>query len=389
MSRETNSPAGRFSAIKDIFHWALFLALVGTLGAGILFVSQVYSQESNIVVTTKNTVNAAKGKTIVVHFSATMLKSSVDRGLKIEPAIGHISYWKGADELHVKPTDSLKPETEYKVTISGAKTRWLVPQEDMVFSFAPPSPPALLDVYPKDNTTEVDVMDTIKMKFDQPIGKDYNVEVMIEPQTGFEHVLDQTERELSIVPKQKLGEGTPYRMEVTLRSKEFEDFIKQVYKGGFVTKKPVVVTYTTDDNGDPVKTEPKKEVVTPKITEGKYIDIDLSSQTLYLFEDGVEKGAYKISSGKKGMSTPEGTFKVMGKSKRPWSKKYSLYMPWFIQFTNMGHGIHELPEWPSGYKEGANHLGTPVSHGCVRLGVGPAKRVYDFAEVGMPIVIHQ
>jgi lipoprotein-anchoring transpeptidase ErfK/SrfK len=59
-----------------------------------------------------------------------------------------------------------------------------------------------------------------------------------------------------------------------------------------------------------------------------------------------------------------------------------------MQFTGAGHGIHELPEWKNGYKEGANHLGTPVSHGCVRLGVGPAAKVYGWAEVGTPIVIH-
>ena len=89
------------------------------------------------------------------------------------------------------------------------------------------------------------------------------------------------------------------------------------------------------------------------------------------------------------MDTPQGVFKVRAKSSRPWSQKYSLFMPWFIQFTNQGHGIHELPEWPSGYKEGTNHLGIPVSHGCVRLGIGPARQVYEFADVGIPIVIHR
>ena len=95
-----------------------------------------------------------------------------------------------------------------------------------------------------------------------------------------------------------------------------------------------------------------------------------------------------VSSGKRGMETPTGEFKVMAKAVRPWSKEHGLFMPWFLQFTNLGHGIHELPEWPGGYKEGANHLGTPVSHGCVRLGIGPAKIVYDWADVGTPIVIY-
>jgi lipoprotein-anchoring transpeptidase ErfK/SrfK len=64
-------------------------------------------------------------------------------------------------------------------------------------------------------------------------------------------------------------------------------------------------------------------------------------------------------------------------------------MPFWMAVAADGKfGIHELPEWPGGYKEGANHLGIPVSHGCIRLGVGPAKQVYDWTEVGTPVVIY-
>ena len=88
------------------------------------------------------------------------------------------------------------------------------------------------------------------------------------------------------------------------------------------------------------------------------------------------------------MDTPKGTWSILEKRQRPWSKKYALYMPWFMLFTRQGHGLHELPEWPGGYKEGANHLGIPVSHGCVRLGIGPAKMTYDWAEIGTPVVVY-
>ena len=134
--------------------------------------------------------------------------------------------------------------------------------------------------------------------------------------------------------------------------------------------------------------ENRLELLEPRIKTGRYLDIDLSNQNLYIFEDGRELGAYKISSGLRGMNTPTGDFEVIGKARRPWSVKYGLFMPWFIQFTYDGHGIHELPEWPSGYKEGSNHLGIPVSHGCVRLGIGPAQKVYEFVDVNTPIVIH-
>lgn len=122
--------------------------------------------------------------------------------------------------------------------------------------------------------------------------------------------------------------------------------------------------------------------------KGKLIEINLANQKLSMVQDGKVLGTYIISSGKASMPTPRGTFQIQNKARRAWSEKYGLYMPYWMAFTPSGsYGIHELPEWPGGYKEGANHLGTPVSHGCVRLGIGPAKRLYDWAETGTPVII--
>ncbi|MDO8599377.1 MAG: L,D-transpeptidase, partial [bacterium] len=69
-----------------------------------------------------------------------------------------------------------------------------------------------------------------------------------------------------------------------------------------------------------------------------------------------------------------------------------LWMPRWMNFTGRGappglYGIHELPEWRSGKKEGENHLGVPVSGGCIRLGVGPAQSIYAWADVGTTVVV--
>ena len=129
---------------------------------------------------------------------------------------------------------------------------------------------------------------------------------------------------------------------------------------------------------------------TPQILTGKYIDVSLTYQNIVIFQDGKPLKAFLISSGIKGLYTPIGTFKIENKHPRAWSKNYGLWMPYWMAFLPSGEmGIHELPEWPGGYKEGANHLGTPASHGCIRLGIGSAKEVYDWAEIGTPVVIHK
>jgi len=118
----------------------------------------------------------------------------------------------------------------------------------------------------------------------------------------------------------------------------------------------------------------------------KFIKIDLSEQKLQLWQNNEMVGEYAVSTGKPGMKTPTGEFRILGKEENHWSVKYHLYMPHSLRFYT-DYFIHELPYWPGGYREGEEHLGMPVSHGCVRLGIGPAKIVYDWAEIGTSMLV--
>jgi len=104
----------------------------------------------------------------------------------------------------------------------------------------------------------------------------------------------------------------------------------------------------------------------------KSIKVDIGkNQRLYYFLSGVQIGSFPISSGKYSTPTPKGNFKIVNKHRLAWSS-YGLWMPFWLGLETGKFGFHELPIWPSGYREGANHLGVAVSHGCIRLGIGPA-----------------
>lgn len=142
--------------------------------------------------------------------------------------------------------------------------------------------------------------------------------------------------------------------------------------------------------------EPKTEVkvipaegLIPGRFEGRYVDVDLATQKLCMIDGTNILNCFSISSGKPGMDTPSGTFTIFEKNPRHWSTKYGMWLPWWQQFKAGGWGLHELPEWPNGYKEGEDHLGKPVSHGCVRLGVGAAQALYDWTSIGTPVYIHK
>jgi len=117
------------------------------------------------------------------------------------------------------------------------------------------------------------------------------------------------------------------------------------------------------------------------------IIIDTSSQTLSVLLKNIPLSVFPVSTGRKGYETPKGEYKINNKIPRAWSKTYGLWMPYWMSFIGSQYGIHELPEWPGGLKEGQNHLGVPVSHGCVRLGIGPAKWLYNWANIGTKVIV--
>ncbi|MDD5290884.1 MAG: L,D-transpeptidase family protein [Patescibacteria group bacterium] len=120
----------------------------------------------------------------------------------------------------------------------------------------------------------------------------------------------------------------------------------------------------------------------------KRIEVNTGEQVLSYWLGGVRLGSFPVSTGKASMPTPKGRFTIYNKVPKAWSGAYGLWMPYWLGMQFGKFGIHELPVWPNGYKEGENHLGTPVSHGCIRLGVGPAKLIYDWTPVGTPVFIY-
>ncbi len=120
----------------------------------------------------------------------------------------------------------------------------------------------------------------------------------------------------------------------------------------------------------------------------KKIEVRLASQRLEYSLGGVKLGDMQVSTGKRKTPTPKGEFSIMNKVPRAWSRTARLWMPNWMAFAGNGKfGIHELPEWPNGQKEGKAHLGTPVSGGCVRLGTEHAKKLYAWAELGTKVVV--
>ncbi len=124
----------------------------------------------------------------------------------------------------------------------------------------------------------------------------------------------------------------------------------------------------------------------------KRIEINLSRQRMSVFIDDKIIAEHIISSGKRTTATKTGKFSIISK----YPVAYGIIdgitwtMPYFMGIyiaSGQENGIHELP-FANGWRESSRDMGYPVSHGCVRLGIGDAEKVYNFADLGTPVWVH-
>jgi len=339
----------------------------------------------------------------IVYFSQPVAFKAVEKNFEISPNMKVGFAWSdNYQKLEISPADSFEAGRTYKIKIDP-QTSFSVSKimgkdiDPINLVFTIDSPPEVVSILPASGDPNVKIDSEIKISFNKSTNG-YDVNFVVEPFSNFSVSFDNARKNFTIAPKGNLDFGRDYAISVKIApssAKLSDKAMPEVFRANFKTEPspppppdPVEEVVLPEDKAAGIIADSQVASPEAKITEGKYIDINLAEQQLSIFENGERLGTYKVSTGKKGMATPTGTFKVMSKAGRAYSKKYNLYMPFWMQFTGQGHGIHELPEWKNGYKEGANHLGIPVSHGCVRLGVGPAAKVYGWADSGTPIVIH-
>ena len=96
--------------------------------------------------------------------------------------------------------------------------------------------------------------------------------------------------------------------------------------------------------------------------------VDISSQTMTVTSYG-RTFVWRVSTAGSGYSTPRGTFRPQRLARMHYSKKYNNSpMPYSVFFRG-GYAIHGT--------NAIKRLGSPASHGCVRLHPGNAATLYS------------
>lgn len=104
--------------------------------------------------------------------------------------------------------------------------------------------------------------------------------------------------------------------------------------------------------------------------------IDISKQRMMVLVDGRETFEWKVSTAGKGYVTPTGSFKPTRMHEMWYSRKYdNAPMPHSV-FFHGGYAVHATPH--------VKRLGSPASHGCIRLHPDNASDFYQLVQAFGP-----
>ncbi len=140
--------------------------------------------------------------------------------------------------------------------------------------------------------------------------------------------------------------------------------------------------------GNAAFTLPVTEVAPVITTLARSIEVNLTQQHAYLFENGAVVDSWPISSGKDGFSSSTGNFRISAKlttqdmgnrdlTKSPYY--FTPDVPW-VMYYNGDEALHGA-YWH-------NNFGNVMSHGCINMPVGSAQFAYGWAPMGTEVWVH-
>jgi len=114
-----------------------------------------------------------------------------------------------------------------------------------------------------------------------------------------------------------------------------------------------------------------------------WIDIDLSSQRVYVYQGDQLVNKFVVSTGTWQHPTVKGTYKIYVKYRAADMSGPGYYLPKvpYVMYFYKDYGLHGT-YWHKNF-------GRPMSHGCVNLTTRDAGWLFSFASVGTVVNIHQ
>jgi lipoprotein-anchoring transpeptidase ErfK/SrfK len=133
----------------------------------------------------------------------------------------------------------------------------------------------------------------------------------------------------------------------------------------------------------PLPTDAPISVINPTgSTTERWIDVNLSSQSLVAYEGDTPVYWVTVSTGLPGTPTVTGQYRIYVKYPAQTMSGPGYYLPDvpYVMYFYQGYGIHGT-YWH-------NNFGHPMSHGCVNTPTPDAAWLYNWADVGTLVNVH-
>jgi hypothetical protein len=125
---------------------------------------------------------------------------------------------------------------------------------------------------------------------------------------------------------------------------------------------------------------------------GRWIDVQLTQQLMTLYEDRDPVRVVVMTSGMAGWETPPGEYTILWRVPNETMSSGAIGAEHFFKledvlytqyFTDEGHAIH-YAWWRT-----PETIGRPGSHGCLNVLLDDSAFMWDWADVGTPVIVHK
>lgn len=377
---------------RHIAFLSLAIVPLTSVGAGMQFtIDNASMRVSDPIVMTDSVI--ALDERIIVSFTESIIDPvAYQKTVGCTPQEDLMFEWRDDNRLlHIIPRSIWQPDAQYSFAFPMGTDQQGLSQ---IFRFHTVAYPQILQSNTDDAKKIFSENDEIVLTFDQSIDQ-YDLQAVIRPHIATTQFIDNGTRKLRIVIGSEDGFVGGYH-NITVFARHIDQKSDQFYPiaaKSFNTLLPMPDEWPKEFVE---RLEVAKKTTVPRIKNGKYIDVNLEAQVTTLFENGKYVASFVNSTGAKDTPTPAGAFNIYNKHPYALSGMFGVYLPYWMAFTENGeYGFHDLIVWPEGHKdmpeggkESITSIGNAVSPGCVRHDAKNSKYIYDWADIGTPVIIY-
>lgn len=321
------------------------------------------------------------GEAIIVSFEELLSQEEALSAFYIKPAIkGELQWLEEYGELHFLPEEGFDPDISYTINIQNITSTLASLQIIRKFSFQPEGLSTKVHVRIPGTETIYYITES-GLKRSLP-----SMEV-------FNSYPNNKEESIKIIDEQTLAlypDGVLIHLENNPDVYKLENGNKRIIKNSYTFNTlgldwnaiaPVnYIEFSAYPTGDPITMEALPSL---GVAVGKFMEVNLDEMKLKLWEDGQVVDVFDIvgKGNPRTAPTRKGFFSVLSKESNHFSSLSRVWMPWSIRYSG-GYFIHEWPYWPGGKK-----ITSKYSAGCIRLNEGDSQIVYDWVDIGTPILV--